>query len=174
MEDARSTASIVIGAVLAVLLQLVLAPNIAVFGALPNFVMAYVLVLAVVRPDGAGPVLAFALGLVFDFLGMGPVGAMAFLLTLVSFLASRAFFALDNDTLFIPLFILVVSFLGVELFYGAFLVGTGSASVLEALVYRALPCALYDCAAALVIYPLVSRFVANPDNQKRPQKPLLR
>lgn len=174
MDDTRSAVSIAVGAVVAVLLQLVLAPNIAVFGALPNFVLAYVLVMAVVRPDRTGPVLAFVLGLVFDLLGTGPVGAMAFLLTLASLLASRAFFSLDNDTLFIPVFILVVSFLVVELFYGAFLVGTGSASVLEAFAYRAVPCALYDCAAALVTYPLVSRFVANPDNQKRPQKPLLR
>lgn len=173
MDSARFTISLAVGAVIAVLLQMVCAPNIALFGAFSNFIAVYVLVVSVVNPDRFTVVLAFALGLLFDLLGSGPVGAMAFLLTLVSYLASRAFFALDNDTLFIPLFVLAVSFFAVELFYGVFLAGTGAAGFLEACVFRALPCALYDCAAALVIYPLVFRFVS-ASNDQRPLKSLIR
>ena len=118
MGEGRGVVAAGLGAVIAVLLQVVVAPNIALASALPNFVLAYALVLAVVRPDRTGPVLAFVLGLVFDLLGSGPVGAMAFLLVLVTFLASRAFSVLDNDTLFMPLVILVVSTLVVELLCG--------------------------------------------------------
>ena len=74
----------VIGAIIAVLLQIALAPNIALFGVVPNFIMAYVLIVSIVCPDQSGPVFAFVLGLLFDLLGTGPVGAMAFLLTGVS------------------------------------------------------------------------------------------
>ncbi len=173
MDDMRGTVSLAVGAVLAVLLQMMLAPNIAVASALPNFAAAYVLVVAVVCPERTGPALAFALGLAFDLVGNGPVGAMALLLLLASFLASRAFLALDNDTLFIPLFILAVSLLVVELFYGGFLAHAGSsASLFEALVYRALPCALYDCVVGLAMYPLVARFVAR--SGQKPRKMLLR
>ena len=125
MGEGRGVVAAGLGAVIAVLLQVVVAPNIALASALPNFVLAYALVLAVVRPDRTGPMLAFVLGLVFDLLGSGPVGAMAFLLVLVTFLASRAFSVLDNDTLFMPLVILVVSTLVVELFYAVFLMADG-------------------------------------------------
>ncbi len=98
----RSIGRIAIGAVVAFLLQIVAAPNIAVAGAQPNFALAYVLVVAIVRPDEAGNVMPFLLGLACDFMGTGPVGAEAFLFTLASFGASRAFMVLDNDTLFMP------------------------------------------------------------------------
>ena len=51
----------------------------------------------------------FVLGLVFDLVSGGPVGAMAFLLVLMTFLAARAFAVLDNDTLFMPLVIFVAA-----------------------------------------------------------------
>ena len=88
----------VIGAIIAVVLQIALAPNIALFGVVPNFIMAYVLIVSIVCPDQSGPVFAFVLGLLFDLLGTGPVGAMAFLLTGVSFLAKRIFMLVNNDT----------------------------------------------------------------------------
>ena len=40
------------------------------------------------------------LGLIFDLLGGGPVGAMAFVFVLVTFLASKAYSLLDNGTMF--------------------------------------------------------------------------
>ena len=64
----------VIGAIIAVVLQIALAPNIALFGVVPNFIMAYVLIVSIVCPDQSGPVFAFVLGLLFDLLGTGPVG----------------------------------------------------------------------------------------------------
>ena len=40
-------------------------------------------------------------------MGGGPVGGMAFVLVLVTFLASRLFMALNNDTLFMPVAIML-------------------------------------------------------------------
>ena len=100
MNLGREGVVIAVGAVVALLLQIVVAPNIALFSAQPNFLLAYVLVVAIARPLDAGPVLPFALGLVCDLLGSGPVGGYAFLFVIVSFIASRAFSVLDNDTLF--------------------------------------------------------------------------
>ena len=174
MNVTRDGIAVAVGAVVAVLLQVVVAPNIALFGAMPNFVVAYALLVAIVRPATAGPVMPFVLGLVFDLVSGGPVGAMAFLLVLMTFLAARAFAVLDNDTLFMPLVILVVSTLVVELFYAVFLMGTGfSAGPLDVFLYRALPCALYDCVVALVMFPLALRFLASRDPQQ-PGKPRLR
>ncbi|MEG0016546.1 MAG: rod shape-determining protein MreD [Gordonibacter sp.] len=161
MSMTRDSIAVVVGAVLAVLAQIVIAPNIALFSAMPNFVMVYALLVAIVRPGTAGPVLPFVLGLSFDLFSGSPVGAMAFLLVLVAFAASRAFAALDNDTLFMPLLIFVVSALAIEMLHGGFLLALGyHAGALDAFLYRALPCALYDCVIGLILYPFAARLLS--------------
>ena len=119
MNLGREGIVIAVGAVVALLLQIVVAPNIALFSAQPNFLLAYVLVVAIARPLDAGSALPFALGLVCDLLGSGPVGGYAFLFVIVSFIASRAFSVLDNDTLFMPVTIFVVATFAAEMLYGA-------------------------------------------------------
>lgn len=148
------------GAVIAVLLQVIVAPYIALFSAVPNFMAAYALVIAVTRPQSCGLVMPFVLGLLFDLVGGGPVGACALLLVLATFLLSRASALVDNGTLFMPLAMLLASTLAVELLYGVLLMACGlDVSLLEALVTRGLPCALYDAVVGLVMFPLVVRFV---------------
>lgn len=175
MSVTRGSVASAIGAVVAVLLQVVVAPNIVLFSAMPNFIAAYVLVMAVVRPHNAGPVMPFLLGLAFDLLGGGPVGAMAFLLVLMSFVVSRAFALLDNDTLFMPLALYAAGMLAVEALYAALLMGLGmEASVLDAFVYRALPCALFDCIVGLILYPILARVNAHAAQQQQPGTTRLR
>ena len=94
---------LVVGAIVAFVLQIALAPAVALFSAQPNFLLAYALVVAIVIPTEAGPVLPFAMGLLYDLTGTGPVGGMALLLVIACFLASRVFSLVDNDTLFMPL-----------------------------------------------------------------------
>lgn len=161
MSMTRDSVAVVVGAVVAVLMQIVVAPNIALFSAMPNFIMVYALLVAIVRPGIAGPLLPFLLGLSFDLFSGGPVGAMAFLLVLVTFLASRAFVVLDNDTLFMPLVIFILSALAIEMLYGGFLLALGyNAGALDAFLYRGLPCTLYDCVVGLILYPLAARILS--------------
>lgn len=167
MPDEFDRVIVAVGAVVAVLLQVVLAPNIALFSAVPNFLLAYALVVAIARASKNGVLLPFVLGMLFDLMGGGPVGAMAFLLVLASFAASRVFSVLNNDTLFMPLTILVASTLAVEMLYGLFLAWFGlDVSLLQAFVYRGLPCALYDAVVGLVLYPIVSRFMSGQSPQQ--------
>lgn len=152
---------VIVGAVIVTLLQIALAPNIALFSAMPNFMVVYVLIVAMVRPGASLYVLAFVLGLLYDLFGYGPVGAMPFLLILLSFIVSRAFALLNNDTVFVPLALFVAADFLLELLYAAFLLGLGMAdSVIDALIYRALPCALYSTVAGLVLYPIARHFLA--------------
>ena len=161
MNLGREGIVIAVGAVVALLLQIVVAPNIALFSAQPNFLLAYVLVVAIARPLDAGSALPFALGLVCDLLGSGPVGGYAFLFVIVSFIASRAFSVLNNDTFFVPLVVIAVASFAVELLLGAFSLSIGvDVDLMSAIVYRALPCALYDCVIGLVLYPLAARVLA--------------
>ncbi|NGM17391.1 rod shape-determining protein MreD [Xiamenia xianingshaonis] len=175
MTIEREDLIVAIGAVVAVILQLIVAPNVILFQAVPNFLLAYVLVVAIARPREAGSVLPFLLGLAYDLLGTGPVGGMALLFVIASYLAARAFTVLDNDTLFMPLTILVVATFLVEMLYGGLLILLGlPVSPLDALLYRALPCALYDCVFALIMYPVMVRLLVGGSQDRGLRTPHLR
>lgn len=161
MEDVRGTVITVGGSVAAIVLQIVLAPSIAIGNGMPNFIMMFALAIAIARPDHVSPVLPFVLGLMYDFLGSGPVGAQAFLLVLVSYAMTKAFQVLDNDNPVMPFIAMALAALAVEVLYGAFMLGAGvEASIIDALVYRALPCTLYDIVAGAVLYLIVSRLLS--------------
>ncbi len=66
----------ILGALLAVVLQIVLAPNIAIMGTMPHFIIAYAVAISLVLPRNQVYVLVFVLGMIGDLLGYGPVGAL--------------------------------------------------------------------------------------------------
>lgn len=157
---ARTWIFTIIGAVLVVLLQVLLAPHIALFSCVPNFIVAFAMALSVTRRRSYGCILPFVMGLLFDLMSGGPVGAMAFSLTLVSMFASRAFLVLDNDTLFMPVVILAFGLLVTEFFYSLFLVALGYDVAFFALfVYRVLPTFVYDFVVGVILYLAASRFL---------------
>lgn len=165
---------IVVGAIVAVVLQLLVAPYIALFGAVPNIVAAYAVALAVVRPSSYGCLLPFVLGLAFDFMSMTPVGAMAFSLMVVSVLTARVFSLVDNDSLFTVFAFMALGVLLVEVVYAALVLAGGyAASLADALIYRVVPCFLYDFVLSLVLYPLVTHF-AKPSGATRTELTILR
>ena len=62
-----------------------------------------------------------------------------------------------------------------EMLYGALLIGLGlSASPVDAFLYRALPCTLYDCVVGLVLYPIIARLLASGAQDRGPRTPRLR
>lgn len=171
MGDARNAFVLVLGAVIAVMLQIVVAPAIEIFSAMPNFIMVYCLLAAIARPLSSGPVLPFVLGLVADFCIGTPVGSSSLALVIVCFAASRAYAALNNDTVFVPLMIIVAASFVVELVMGLFALAFGAAADFGgALVYRVLPCGLYDCVIALILFPLAVRVLA-PSSPMGPGTP---
>lgn len=161
MSPAREKLFIVIGAVIAVILQLVLAPNIAIGKAAPNFLLEFALVVAVARGGRPATALAFILGLIFGLLGTYPVGAMAFALTAAAAIGSFAVKLMETDSFFMPAVILMASVLVAQIIYGimltCFVSGIG---ILDALVYRALPCTLYDAVLAVIILLVARKFLA--------------
>lgn len=153
----RDTVIVLVGAVAAILLQVIVAPNIAIMSAMPNFILAYVGIVAMLRQENWVLVLAFFLGLAYDLLGSNPVGIMSALLVLTAFVAGRVFRAFDNDTIFVPLIISMVCSLVVEIAYAAILLLCGmDVPVFDAVFLRALPCAFYDAAMALILFPILT------------------
>lgn len=159
----RDSLATLIGAFVALVFQIVLAPNIAISSIMPNFLLAYVLVVALVRPKNISTiVLAFVFGLLFDLMGHGPVGAMALLSTVSAFTVSRLYVMLNNDTLFMPLATLAIAAIVVEALYAVFMIVAGvGIGFGEAFLFRALPSTLYDCVIGLILYPFAAKFLAD-------------
>lgn len=149
----------IVGALVALLLQVVVAPYIPLFSAVPNFVVAFTCAIAIARSHSYGPVMPFLLGLLFDVVGGGPLGAMAFSLTLFTFVASRVFAGASNDTVFMAIAFVALAVLLVDVSYGIFLLLFGyNASLFEAIAYRIAPCFLYDVVIGIVVFFVASRF----------------
>ena len=152
---------VTVGAVVAVLLQAILAPHIAIGYGIPNIIAVFCLAVSIVQPNMYKYVMPFALGLLYDLMSGGPVGAMAFSLTAATALACWFHERSNNDTVFMGLVAVALGLLCLELAYGAFALMFGYASnLLQAFMYRTLPCLVYNLVLGLIAYPLAGRFLS--------------
>lgn len=161
----RATVILVVGSLAALVLQLVVAPNIAIMGAMPNFMLVYAGVSAMLHQGDASVVAAFASGFVFDLATGGTLGVMAALLTLAAFAASKAGAVFGSDTLGVSLVASMMCSLIVEVLYALFYVVSAGVPVFDALFMRALPCALFDCAMGLIVFPLITMIFSSAGPQ---------
>lgn len=167
---------IAVGAVLMLLLQIMVAPGLSIGHATPNLLLAYALVSALVLPRPASLVLPFLLGFAFDLLGGGPLGTMAFVLLIVCAFASWLNVRFDNGSLFVPLAALVLGVVLSEVLYGVLIVLCGyPATIGDSLLYRSLPCGLYNMALALALFFLLRaslRLFGSPRVPRAPRSTL--
>ncbi len=160
MEALRRNISVIVGAVLAMVLHVAVAPALSIALFRPNIVFAFATVLAIVRSANASMIGAFALGVFADLIGSHPFGLMTFIMVVISFLLTRVFSVVDNSSLFMVAVSIAASLFLAELMYGFLLIQFGmGVSFVGLLAYRIVPCALYDCIVAFVLYPLVHRFI---------------
>ena len=83
------------------------------------------------------------MGLIYDLVFSGPVGAMAFVMVVFSFIVSKILLKLPSINLGISLITILFSVFFVELFYGIFQASlTVNASFFEILSYRVVPCTI--------------------------------
>ncbi len=169
------TVLLVVGAAVSVVLQIVLAPNIAIVGAMPDFVLVYVGISAMLLKRDSVVVMAFVAGLVVDLMGTSTVGVCAGLFTLAAFAASRAAGFFGNDTLGATFAISMVCSLLVEVLFAGFYISTTGVPAGDALLQRALPCALYDCAMVLIALPILTHvFASAAPSHKAPSSSTVR
>lgn len=165
-ETSRYKAT-VIASIVAVLLQIIIAPNIAIGGVVPNFLLVLVVVTAITYGSTRACVLGFILGLVFDLIGAGPVGVMSLVLALLGYMVGAVNKSMFSDGWVIPIITLAIAaFIG-ETLYGLVLTIIGyETSFFVSLVSRMLPGALYDTIFGLILFPLFSRF-------SKPKRPFM-
>ena len=157
MNRVLPTTAAILGAAL---LQVGLAPYIAIAGVVPNVLQLVVVTLALVEGPAAGATAGFAAGLLFDLVGAGPVGPMVLVLTVTGYMAGLLHENMFAEGWLLPLTVLAIASLASALAYGLLLdiLGAGG-PFFSAFFLKMLPEALYDTALALLVYPWLARFL---------------
>ena len=142
------------------LLQIAVAPYLAIAGVVPNFLLLVVVTLALVEGSVWGCASGFVAGLLFDLVGSGPVGPMALVLSGVGYAAGALQANLFAEGWLLPLTVLGIASITVELSYGLVLALLGEASGLwRTFLTVMLPEALYNVALGLLTYPVLARLL---------------
>jgi rod shape-determining protein MreD len=143
-----------------------LAPSIAIFEVTPNFILCFVVVNAMLSGEIRATVTGFILGLAYDFVAHGALGAMTLVLTLLAYGVS----SINKEAISISwtvqaFFLLVSSFIG-EVLYAAELSIIGDdTDFLMSLGMRVLPTALYSGLIGLIVFLIMSRI----NEKKKPE-----
>lgn len=145
---------ILLGLVVACVLQCIAAPALVLFGAQPNFMLIFALAYAATRQDDSALLVAFFAGLLYDLMGVMPLGFDAVLFTLGALVVYKSctwFGAEDPQS---QLVFTLGTLILLELAYLAFGVFACHAAMLGSLV-RCLVCLGLDALLLVVCKPLV-------------------
>ena len=146
--------------IVAAVLQVGIAPHVAIGGVVPNLLLLVVITLAMIEGPRSGATAGFVAGLLFDLLGTGPIGPMAMVLAMTGHLAGSLSANMFAEGWLMPLTVVFVASVGAEFVYAILLAVLGEGGSLGATLWTiSLPGALYDAVLALLIYPVLARFL---------------
>lgn len=144
----------------ALVLQVMLAPHLAIGGVIPNFPLLVVVTLSFVEGPSAGAVAGFIAGLLLDLLSTGPVGAWALVLSVTGYTAGMLSENLFAEGWLAPVTVAIIAGLLADFSYllAVTILGVGP-SFWESLVRAVLPRALYNAVLVMLAYPWLARFL---------------
>lgn len=159
--------SVTLALVGAYVLQVSLAPQLTVFGVVPNFMFLVVVTIALTQGPVSGGVAGFFGGLLFDLLNTGVVGPFALVLAVVGYVAGALNANLFAEGWLLPVTVVAVAGLATEISYGVVLavLGTGP-RFWDGFLTVVLPSVIYHTALAVIVYPLLARLLRT----ERPMK----
>lgn len=144
----------------ALVLQVMIAPHIALFGVTPNLLLLVVITLAFVEGSSAGATAGFIAGLLMDLLSTGPIGAWALVMSVTGYLSGSLRRNLFAEGWLAPVTVGVITALVADFAYliVVTVIGVGPA-FWTALVRLVLPRALYNAVLVMLAYPWLARFL---------------
>ncbi len=146
--------------VIATILQVGVAPYMAIGGVTPNFLLLVVVTLALTTGPTEGAAYGFFAGLLFDLVGTGPVGPMALVLAITGYLAGLLHEQMFAEGWLLPITVVAIASISAEIAYGLVLSLLGSGGPFwSSLVTKMIPGAVYNVALALLVYPWLARFL---------------
>lgn len=156
--------SLVIVGVIALLAQIIVAPNIRIVGAVPDLVLVTVIIQALRLPQTPATVFGFASGLFFDLVSSGPFGLMTLILTLLSLVVSALTKGTFTEHWIMELLFVILATLFGELLYGvALALVNPDLDFFGSLLSIVLPTTLYDAVFGSVVLLIVHLLKGHSD-----------
>lgn len=156
-----------VSAAIVVLLQIVIAPLIAIYSVVPNFIVAFVIVLSIVRREDSTYLYAFVLGIISDLLSHVPFGLTPLLLLIVSFALSRVFEVLDKSSFAMVMVSCAVALLFYEIIVVIVQLVLGyPAAFFDMIAARALPATIFNLILCALLYFVARKFPDEPSSSE--------
>ena len=153
--------------VVAFVLQVLIAPNIAIAGISPNFMLIALIPVAALASQRASTLAGFAYGLVFDLVGAGPVGAMALVMAVAGYLLPTLMESIRIDGIAPWLAISAVVFIASNLVLCIVLSILGyEEAFFASIVLKVIPWAIYDLVLSAILWPVVRRLLGVASSRK--------
>jgi rod shape-determining protein MreD len=163
-SKATSMQTIVVTALAALLLQVMLAPAIAIASVVPNFMLVATAILAMRNNPLRATLIGFTLGLLFDLVTQGPFGCMTLLLTLLGYLVGSLNKGAFTGGLLVDMVTLLLAALMGELFNSIVYAVVGmNPEFFLSLAVKVLPGVLYDSICGLIVL-LVFNFLVKDNH----------
>jgi rod shape-determining protein MreD len=145
---------------LASILQVSIAPHLAIGSVVPNLMLLVVVTIALTEGPNAGCVVGFFAGLLLDLLGAGPIGLWALVLCVVGYLAGQLEAQMFAHGWLLPVTVVLFASLSAEVAYGIVLsiVGVGD-DIWATFGKTMLPGTLYNTVLAVLVYPWLARML---------------
>lgn len=160
-SNSSPAAALAAPAVVAALLQLALTPQVQILGGTINFMVVFAVAAALCSDARTAVFAGFFAGLFFDLTSTAPVGLMALLLTIASYVVANASFGMTPGANADSLRIAGVAILAVNLVNGLALLALGTeTSLFQALVGHGLSSSVLE---ALAVVPFLA--VMGPNAQ---------
>ena len=150
--------------IVCILLQLGIAPHIAIGGATPNFLLLPVLLISLYSGVAVGSLTGFLLGILQDLATDGAIGCMALIFVIVAVCVGAISTNLETKTALLACILVVVSSFFMEIAYGFIYVlsNAQSTGILATFVGNSLPSAVYT--AVIGCIGLVSMIFVTADD----------
>ena len=156
-KDKQPIKKVALISVCALLLQVIVAPNITIGGVAPNFLLAALIVGAYITSPRTGIILGLILGFVFDLLSSGPIGSMTLIMSLIGFAFPRITSSMQIEGIGHWIAFVAISALAANLFYAIIMAFAGAgSSFFSALLYKTLPSTVYDAVVCSLGWLLIS------------------
>jgi len=149
---------VIVTILIAIGLQLILAPAITLFGVVPNFILVAAIIIAMRNGPVRSTVSGFILGFIFDLCSLGPMGAMTLVLTILTYAISSLSRGGLTGGIIIDIFTMVVAVaLGELLVSVIYAIAGANPQFLLSLVQRVLPAFVYDTIIGCILLPIYNR-----------------
>ncbi|MDR0500868.1 MAG: rod shape-determining protein MreD [Coriobacteriales bacterium] len=142
---------------IAILAQLIIAPNIAIAQIVPNIILVSVAINAIRANNIAATIFGFSLGLIYDCTAAGAFGLMSLILTLIAFIVSTLNKGTFTGNWLVALIMVILATFFGEMIYGVFAsLVNPDLDFLASIVYKVLPTTLYDVIIGGILLAVVN------------------